>query len=152
MKKKTLLLNDWLQHHHLPKVVLVNTKPQVQLGGVVLQDPLERVVIFTVLQGDNARQVKTWGARGEDRPAQFSCIITVLKSWWFNKLRSYHRLHVFQGDLFSQHHLVERPDEETYVKKENRVYLWPHVCKRELLKCVFMMLKTGPGTGRLTIQ
>lgn len=61
------LLSGWLQRHHLPKVVLVNTKPQVQLGGVVLQNPLEGVVIFTVLQGDNARQVKTWGARGEKK-------------------------------------------------------------------------------------
>lgn len=28
-------------------------------------------------------------------------------------MRSYHRLHVFKGNLFSQHHLVEGSDEKT---------------------------------------
>lgn len=35
---------------HLTEVVLIDTKPQVQLSGVILQNPLQRVVIFTVLQ------------------------------------------------------------------------------------------------------
>lgn len=39
-----------LQNDYLPKVILVYTEPQVQLGGVILQDPFERVVVFTVLQ------------------------------------------------------------------------------------------------------
>lgn len=113
---KMWLLSGWLQHHHLPKVVLVDTKPQVQLGGVVLQNPLEWVVIFTVLQGDNARQVKTWVARGEKKLMhRFLELQQFL--WWFNEFKSYHRLHVFQGDLFSQHHLVERSDEKTYIKE-----------------------------------
>lgn len=34
---------------NLSKVVFINAKPQVQLSGIVLQNPLKRVVIFTVL-------------------------------------------------------------------------------------------------------
>ena len=32
----------------------------------------------------------------------------------FEKVKAYHRLHVFERDLFAQHHLVKRSDEETW--------------------------------------
>lgn len=34
---------------HLPKIVLINAKPQVQFSGIILQNPLQRIVVLTVL-------------------------------------------------------------------------------------------------------
>lgn len=101
----------WLQYYYLPKVILVYTEPQVQFSGVILEDPFERVVVFTVLPQQHT--IKRLKHQTQDRKMHNSYATAVFT---YNSrrvaLKSYHRLHVFKGDLLAQHHLVERSDEK----------------------------------------
>lgn len=94
----------------LSKEIFINGEPQVQICRVVLQNPLEGVEIFAVL-------IKQQTNVSDEVHADE--LLWCLSRGCCRRC-TYNRLHVLKSDWLLQHHLVERPNEESLQGKTKR--------------------------------